>query len=85
MFANRVPTLTIGVSAALSLFLAVTPVARGQCMPEWLPGEHPAGLGGPAYAVATWDPDGDGPQAALLIVGGGFGVASDVLASNIAS
>ena len=43
--------------------------------------------GGAAWVVAltTWDPDGNGPQAARLVAGGGFNVAGGVTVNFIAS
>jgi hypothetical protein len=52
--------------------------------PQWLPGEGLPGTDGQVYATAMWDPDGPGPKSPLLVVGGNFAVAGDVVASNIA-
>ncbi len=48
---------------------------------------RPLGLGtdGPVYALTVWDPDGDGPQAPLLIVAGDYHHAGDVPADYIAA
>ena len=77
--AGRVGILAVsfGLAAALS--------ARADCPPEWLPGEGVPGLDGPVYATTTWDPDGPGGQPELLVVGGAFTVAGDVIANNIAA
>ena len=71
------------LAAALGLGLALS--ARADCPAEWLPGEGIPGLDGPVYAMTTWDPDGPGGQPELLVVGGDFTVAGDVIANNIAA
>jgi hypothetical protein len=63
--------------------LGFVPSAAGQC--DWLPGEGISGVDGDVYAMTTWDPDGPGGQPELLVVGGEFTVAGDVIASNIAA
>jgi hypothetical protein len=77
--AGRVGILAVsfGLAAALS--------ARADCPAEWLPGEGVPGLDGDVYAMTTWDPDGPGGQPELLVVGGDFTVAGDVIANNIAA
>ncbi|HEY3246400.1 MAG TPA: hypothetical protein VGM03_23895, partial [Phycisphaerae bacterium] len=78
----------LGVSGIVSAMLFVAtqpPSARGQCEPQWLPGEGIPGVNGIVYATTTWDPDGDGPQLPLVVVGGSFSVAGDVLAANVAA
>src|ERR1043165_7473171 len=62
----------------------LAPTALAQC-PQWLAGEGSPGLLGMAYASTMWDPDGAGPQAPVLVVGGSFTLAGQTLASNIAS
>jgi hypothetical protein len=42
------------------------------------------GISGTVYATTTWDPDGDGPQSEVLVVGGWFLEAGGVLVHNIA-
>lgn len=49
---------------------------------EWLPlGD---GLNETVYAMASWDPDGDGPMPTRLVVGGDFTVAAGIPAGYIA-
>jgi hypothetical protein len=72
------------LALAVSLCLPVAPV-RAQCPDHWLPGQGLPGVNGYVYAMTTWDPDGPGPQPELLVVGGFFGVAGEVLAANIAA
>ncbi|MEW6200150.1 MAG: hypothetical protein AB1601_15980 [Planctomycetota bacterium] len=50
----------------------------------WLPGEGLPGLNGSVNAMTTWDPDGAGTQAELLVVGGEFSIAGEVFASGVA-
>ncbi|MHC4160280.1 MAG: hypothetical protein ACYSSO_14540, partial [Planctomycetota bacterium] len=59
--------------------------AVGQCDFEWKPGEGLPGVNGYVRALATWDSDGAGPQTEMLIAGGEFTVAGDVLANFIAA
>ena len=70
-------------AAAVTLYGPVA--ARGECEPRWLPGEGIPGVNGDVRTVTTWDPDGGGPAAELLVVGGSFSVAGDVPANNIAA
>ncbi|UCC22520.1 MAG: hypothetical protein JSW23_00135, partial [Planctomycetota bacterium] len=59
--------------------------AAGQCDFDWKPGEGVPGVDGTVRTLTTWDPDGNGPQQELLIVGGEFTIAGDVIANNIAA
>jgi len=43
-----------------------------------------SGMNGTARALATWDPDGDGPQTPHLIAGGSFTSAGGEAVSNVA-
>ena len=76
---------SVAVVLAVGLVCGWTGVARGECEPQWLPGEGVPGVSGEVFAVTTWDPDGAGPEPELLVVGGHFLVAGDVLAKNIAA
>lgn len=58
--------------------------AAADCPEQWLPGDRVPGTGGSVHATTTWDPDGPGPRAPVLVAGGSFSVAGDVLANNIA-
>jgi hypothetical protein len=47
-----------------------------KCDEWWVPGAAPAGISpNRVKAVIAWDPDGPGPQAPLVVVGGTFGTA----------
>lgn len=59
-------------------------VARGDC-PQWLRGQGVPGVNGTIYSSVLWDPDGDGPEPVLLVVGGQFTFAGETPVSNIAS
>jgi len=74
-----------GGLAALASFAAAAPRISGQCTFDWQPGGGLAGLDGDVYAATTWDPDGAGPQAPLLMVGGFFSNAGPNAAANIAA
>lgn len=58
---------------------------QAQCPEGWRIGHALPGVDGAVHAMIEWDPDGRGPQPALLIVGGRFSVAGRVLANNIAA
>ncbi len=73
--------IILAVAAFLAPGAAWAPAQ--QC--DWLPGEGVPTTDGPVYATITWDPDGSGPEPELLIVGGDFTVAGDVVANNIAA
>jgi hypothetical protein len=53
--------------AGLMLFAAA---AAAQCAPQWLPGDLVAVPTGPLRQSLSWDPDGAGPAAPLLVVAG---------------
>src|SRR5262245_13062686 len=64
----------------------VTPMpASGQCPSDWLPGDGIPGVNGVVYDMTRWDPDGDGPESSLLIVGGEFSLAGETFANNVAA
>jgi hypothetical protein len=65
----------------VSCVLTVVQLAGAQCAPQW----HPvsAGVDG-VRCTALWDPDGAGPLAQVLVVGGAFASVGTVAAANIA-
>ncbi|MCU0863600.1 MAG: hypothetical protein MUC36_07420 [Planctomycetes bacterium] len=69
----------------LAMLGSLAPSLRAQCSNPLLPGVGYPGLDGPVAAIERWDPDGPGPLAARLVVGGGFTRAGTMLASNIAA
>jgi len=54
------------------------------CSFGWLPTEGLPGVDGAISSLTVWDPDGPGPEPALLVVGGGIRIAGDVGADGIA-
>lgn len=68
----------------LQAALGALPQVRADC-PQWLRGQGVPGVNGYVESMATWDPDGDGPAPEQLIVAGGFSLAGNVGARNIAS
>ncbi|QOJ00453.1 MAG: immunoglobulin domain-containing protein [Phycisphaeraceae bacterium] len=78
-----VGTRVMGLAAAVTL--AVSPQARAQCSGEFS-GVGVAGISGNGFGWVTgWDPDGAGPTPELMIVGGNFKLADNVLVSSLAS
>ncbi len=70
--------------AGIALVAGATLPAQAPCPLAWQPGDGIPGLDGTAYAMANWDPDGAGPQPAVVVVGGQFTVAGDQSVGNIA-
>jgi hypothetical protein len=68
----------------LILIFLSTPVLA-QCDFDWKFGQGLPGLNGSVSAMTTWDPDGDGPQQAMLIAGGVFSIAGDTQTRSIAA
>lgn len=74
------------IALATMIILATAAHADAQCTLGWKPGEGIPGINGAVYAVTTWDPDGPGgPQQPLMVVGGSFTIAGNVLANNVAA
>src|SRR5262249_30322030 len=59
--------------------------APADCPYAWKPGDGLPGLNGEVRALIYWDPDGPGPETSILVAGGNFTIAGNVLASNIAA
>lgn len=68
-----------------SVLVLLTALGRAQCATQWIPGGDIPGLAGSGHAMASWDPDGPGPQTALLVVGGDFTHAVGTVAANLAA
>lgn len=80
--AARLASARVGLFAAAVLAtFAAPPDSLAQC---WLSGVGVPGLNGDAAAVVSWDPDGPGPMASELVVGGSFTTAGGVTANRIA-
>ena len=69
---------------ALCLAGHVTPAQAQPCGGQWLPGDGASDMNGTVRATTMWDPDGAGPQPAVLVAGGDFTTAGGVSASRIA-
>jgi hypothetical protein len=72
---------------ALAIPLLGAAVASGQCTPDWIrePDQQIPGVGSSTLATTSWDPDGPGPQAPWLIVGGTITAAGDTPVSAVAA
>src|SRR6185436_15361802 len=64
---------------------ALSAAAAAQCGPQWLPAPAALGPSGTVRAVTMWDPDGPGPRAPMLIIGGAFTTAGGATVNNIAA
>ena len=58
--------------------------AAQDCAGQWLPGEGYKGVDLKLNCSCLWDPDGPGPRAPVLVVGGIFNYAGATRARNIA-
>ena len=77
------PTLRSLNSLGLLLIAVLGRGLPGQCTTQWAPSPLP-GTNGELRATAMWDPDGAGPEAPRLVVGGAFTIAGNAVANNIA-
>lgn len=68
----------------LLVFVPLAPMARAQCTPAWQPSDGVPGVLGTVTAAVAWDPDGAGPLAERLVVGGNFRYAGTIGANRIA-
>lgn len=65
--------------------VSVTALELGaQCDPAWQAGGSIAGVVGAVHVMHEWDPDGAGPAAPVLVVGGAITAAGSAPASGIA-
>jgi hypothetical protein len=69
------------------LALSMCGGAAAQCAQDWKPTDGLPGIQPfqNAYAVTTWDPDGNGPQAERLVAGGTFQFIADRAADTVAA
>ncbi len=65
------------------LAASLTAWLPAQCATNWLPGHPLTSPGGPVHCSVAWDPDGTGPLPRVLVIGGEFAAAGDVLAANV--
>ncbi|HEY3246401.1 MAG TPA: hypothetical protein VGM03_23900 [Phycisphaerae bacterium] len=78
----------IALFGSLGAAILATPQARdarAQCQPQWLSGDGIPGVYGYVKALTTWDPDGNGPQPPMLVIGGKFTIAGNAVATNVAA
>jgi len=69
----------------VAILLSPPASIHAQCDYDWLPGAGLPGVDGVVSAMIEWDPDGDGPQNEILVVGGSFEAAGNVLTRNAAA
>ncbi len=62
------------IRLGMALALATSP-SLAQCEPAWMRESEPAGTDSPVAAIISWDADGAGPLAPLVVVGGSFASA----------
>ena len=70
--------------ASLCFVFAAAGSLRGQCASQFVPLLQRCGVDGPIACSTLWDPDGPGPLAQRLVIGGTFTVAGDTMAARIA-
>lgn len=68
-----------------SALVSTAYIAAAQCPVDWLPSSALPGANGNIRSMFAWDPDGAGPRAPLLIVGGEFTAIGDTAANRIAA
>ncbi len=77
------------IRSIATVLLSFPGTALGQCPLEWSPGDGVQGRGGGSFggvaAITEWDPDGPGPEPQVLVAGGSFTAAGEVLAPGLAS
>lgn len=64
--------------------LLVSSYAASQCATQWVTNGYP-GANGTVYAATAWDPDGTGPLATQVVLGGTFSIFGDLTVANIAA
>lgn len=75
------------IATLLYLIAMIGSAAPGtaQCNPSYAGGLVRAGVDDEVLALTQWDPDGNGPQPLLLVVGGRFTTAGGVVARGVAT
>ena len=68
----------------VALLLLSSRPAFAQCQTGWDATSGVPGTNDSVYAVATWDPDGAGPQTPRIVVGGRFTMAGGLAANRVA-
>jgi trimeric autotransporter adhesin len=75
----RTPSRLAFVAAAL------LGAARSQCTPVWRAAGSPEGADAEVRAATMWDPDGAGPAAARVVVGGNFSYVATAASARLAA
>jgi hypothetical protein len=75
--------LSTAIGPIAFVIACLTACLQGQCATQWLPGDGLPGTYGPTRAATMWDPDGAGPKAPVVVLGGGFEIAGRSAAHNI--
>jgi hypothetical protein len=73
------------VAIATTVVANATQLAYAQCEDRWMPGSPLASFDGRSQTMTLWDPDGPGPLSDWLVVGGGFSIAREIAALNVAA
>lgn len=81
----RVGRGSLGAIVALVSVMGLCGVAEGQCQPGWQLSDGIPGTDGTVYSSVMWDPDGPGPQHALLVIGGNFYQVGNVATGCVAT
>jgi hypothetical protein len=71
-------------ASSLLVFPAIA-CAQASCATQAIPGGGIRGTDYMVHATTMWDPDGVGPLSPLLVVGGSFSIAGNVLANLVAT
>lgn len=75
---------TVSAGLCLLLPIALAGQALGQCSVNCVPGGRVPDADGAVNASCTWDPDGPGPQPAVVVLGGAFQVVGNAVARGLA-
>lgn len=73
------------VACGVSILFSSTSQAAGECTLQLRPTDGIPGVSGTIQAMTRWDPDGDGPEPELLVVGGNFSFAGTTRVENVAA
>lgn len=73
-------TLTV-----VSMLLCLSGESTAQCTLGWKSGAEVPGLNFNGYTASSWDSDGVGPQAPVLVIGGAYTMAGSTPANYIAA
>ena len=79
---KRTPSKIVKYAGAVAANCIGAGVSLAQCTGVWV--NSPTGFNGVVHALTSWDPDGGGPAAPVLVAGGDFTNASSVAAQHIA-